>query len=235
MNPANEFISMPIVSEIQINNTSYFAEVHDIGVPLEETPVYPGDPQYSRIWLSRLEDGANYDLSALILGSHAGAHLDAPAHQLLGGRTIDQYPLSRFILPAQVISVNCKGAGDPIPASALHDLKINKGEALLFKTNNSLRRLMHNSVFTEEFVHLSEEAAACCVSMGISLVGIDYLSVDRYGDDLAPAHHCLLENDILILEGIDLQAVSPGKYQLICLPVNATNAEAAPVRPVLVG
>jgi arylformamidase len=226
---------MSTESEIQIVNTSDFAEVHDIGVPLGATPVFPGDPQYSRMWLSRLEDGADYNLSALNLGSHTGAHLDAPAHIFKDGRTIDQYPLSRFILPAQVISVNCNSAGDPIPSSALQDLKINKGEALLFKTDNSLRRLMHNSIFTEEFVYLSSEAASRCVALGISLVGIDYLSVDRYGDDLAPAHRCLLENDILILEGIDLNAVSPGKYQLICLPLNVMDVEAAPVRAVLVG
>lgn len=226
---------MPIVSEIQINNTSDFAEVYDIGVPLGATPVYPGDPLCSMVWLSKLEDGASYNLSALNLSSHAGAHLDAPAHQLKGGKTIDQYPLSRFILPAQVISVDCNGADDPIPPSALQDLKINKGEALLFKTNNSQRHLMHNSVFMKEFVHLSKEAAARCVSMGTGLVGIDYLSVDRYGDDLAPVHRCLLENDILILEGIDLEAVPTGRYQLICLPINVMGAEAAPVRAVLVG
>ena len=225
---------MSAVSEIQINNTSDFAEVRDISVPLEAAPVFPGDPKYSRASISRLEDGAQYNLSSIYLGTHSGTHLDAPAHLLRGGRTIDRYPLSRFILPVQVVSVKCPGNGDPICPSALRDLKSGKSEALLFKTNNSLRRLMHRSVFSEEFVYLSREAAARCVTLDFGLVGIDYLSVDRYGDDQAPAHRTLLENDIMILEGIDLEAVSPGRYRLICLPLNATGLDAVPVRAVLV-
>lgn len=225
---------MSTVSEIQINNTSDLIEVQDISVPLEAAPVFPGDPKYSRASISRLEDGAEYNLSIMTLGTHSGTHLDAPAHLLRGGRTIDQYPLSRFILPVQVISVKCPGNGDPIDPCALRDLKSGKGEALLFKTNNSTRRLMHNSVFTEEFVHLSRDAAARCALLGFGIVGIDYLSVDRYGDDLAPAHRALLENDIMILEGIDLEAVSPGRYRLICLPLNAKDLDAVPVRAVLV-
>jgi arylformamidase len=225
---------MSAVSGIPITNTSDFVEVQNISVPLEAAPVFPGDPKYSRASISRLEDGAEYNLSSIYLGTHSGTHIDAPAHLLRGGRTIDQYPLSRFILPAQVVSVNCPGNGDPIDPSALQDLKSGKGEALLFKTNNSRRRLMHNSVFTEEFVYLSREAAARCASLDFGLVGIDYLSVDRYGDDLAPAHRALLENEILILEGIDLEAVSPGRYHLICLPLNAADLDAVPVRAVLV-
>ncbi|MFA6373307.1 MAG: hypothetical protein WCW68_11835, partial [Methanothrix sp.] len=70
--------------------------------------------------------------------------------------------------------------------------------------------------------------------MGVSLVGIDYLSVDKYGDDSLPVHGTLLENDVLILEGIDLAAVPSGRYSLICLPLSIKDAEASPVRAILV-
>ncbi|MDM7912005.1 MAG: hypothetical protein QUS09_02820, partial [Methanotrichaceae archaeon] len=66
-----------------------------------------------------------------------------------------------------------------------------------------------------------------------SLVGIDYLSVDKYGNNAAPVHHLLLKNDVLILEGIDLKEVSPGEYFLLCLPLRLKGAEAAPARAVL--
>jgi arylformamidase len=225
---------MPFASEIPPKNIPDFTEVHDISAPLGTVAAYPGDRQYSREWMSRLEDGGDFSLSALALSSHAGTHLDAPAHLLKSGRTLDQYPLKRFILPAQVISVDDKSVEESIQASALQNLKINPGEALLFRTGNSSRGLLRRPAFSEEFVYLSVDAARLCVALGISLVGIDCLSVDRYGDASAPVHRCLLENDVLILEGIDLEAVSPGRYLLICPPLRIKDAEAAPARAVLV-
>ncbi len=224
---------MPSASEIPPKNILDFTELHDISVPLGTVATYPGDRQYSLEWLSRLEDGEDYNLSALALSSHAGTHLDAPAHLLQSGRTLDQYPLKRFILPAQVIAVDDKSSEESVQVSALQNLKINSGEALLFRTGNSSRGLLQNPFFSEKFVYLSEEAARLCVAMGVSLVGIDYLSVDRYKDPFSPVHHLLLENDILILEGIDLEAVLPGRYLLICLPLRIKDVEASPARVAL--
>jgi arylformamidase len=181
--------------------------------------------------VSRFEDGAYYNLSALTLGSHTASHLDFPIHLFKDGRTADLYSLKRFIIPAQVISVQGE---EPIPSSAIPDQSINKGDALLFKTSNSMQRLMHNPVFSEEYISLTPDAARLCVSSGVGLVGIDYLSVDSYEDASLPVHRILLENDILILEGIDLKDVLPGSYTLICLPLRIMDAEASPVRAVLV-
>jgi len=225
---------MPFASEIPPKNIPDFTELHDISALLGSVATYPGDRKYSLEWLSRLEEGKDYSLSALALSSHAGTHLDAPAHLLKNGRTLDLYPLKRFILPAQVISVDDNSVEESISASALQCLKINPGEALLFRTGNSSRGLLRRPAFSEEFVYLSVDAARLCVTLGVGLVGIDCLSVDRYGDAFAPVHRCLLENDVLILEGIDLEAVSPGRYLLLCLPLRIKNAEAAPARAVLV-
>ena len=204
--------------------------MHDISVPLEGAPAYPGDNSYSRQWASRLEEGADYNLSALTLGSHIASHLDFPSHILMNGRVQEMYPLKRFIIPAQVISID---GDEAIQPSAIPLQSINKGEALLFKTRNSSQRLMYNAVFSEKYISLSPEAARLCASEGISLVGIDYLSVDSYEDVSLPVHRTLLENDILILEGSDLKDVPCGRYTLLCLPLRITGAEASPVRAVL--
>ncbi len=222
---------MSLASETIPGKESDFEEVYDISVPLEAVSVYPGDRQFSQEWMSSLKDGADYNLSALTLSSHAGTHLDAPAHLLKNGMTLDKYPINRFIVPAEVISVE---GDESIPALAIPDLEKNKGEALLFKTQNSRRGILRSKVFSEEFVYLSLEAAKLCVSSGVSLVGIDSLSVDKYEDTSLPAHHALLENDVLILEGIDLADVPCGRYTLICLPLRVKDAEASPARAVLV-
>lgn len=222
---------MSHASVIAFQNALDPNEVHDISVPLETAPNYPGDNSYSRQWVSRLEEGADYNLSVLTLGSHIASHLDFPIHLFKNGRALDLYSLERFIIPALVISIEGE---ETIPSSAIPDQSINKGEALLFKTRNSMQRLMYNPVFSDRYISLSPDAARLCASKGIGLVGIDYLSVDSYDDASLPVHRTLLENDILILEGIDLKDVPCGRYTLICLPLRITDAEASPVRAVLV-
>jgi len=211
-------------------NIPNFRAVHDISLILGEAATYPGDTPYSREIVSEIASGADYNLSTLTLCAHAGTHLDAPAHLIAGGKTLDQYPLNRFLLPGRVISVE---DDESIPRDALKDVDVRAGEALLFKTRNSRCGLPRQSTFTEDFVYLSEDAAQLCLDLGASLVGIDYLSVDKYGNDTAPVHHLLLKNDVLILEGIDLKEVSPGEYFLLCSPLRVKGAEAAPARAIL--
>lgn len=218
-------------SEVTLHmNTPCFRAVYDISLILGEAATYPGDTPYSREMISEISSGADYDLSTLTLCAHAGTHLDAPAHFIAGGKTLDQYPLSRFLLPAQVISVD---DDESIPRDALEGVDVRAGEALLFKTRNSRCGLPRQRTFNEDFVYLSEDAAQLCLDLGASLVGIDYFSVDKYGNDTAPVHYLLLKNDILLLEGIDLKEVSPGEYFLLCSPLRIKGAEAAPARAIL--
>lgn len=222
---------MPDRSKIATNHPADFKEIYDISVPLNEVPIYPGDRPFSQEWMARLDSGDGYNLSALALGSHAGTHLDFPSHLLGGGKGQDEYPPGSFIMPAEVVCVSGDG---PVLPDSLPKSGIESGQALLFRTRNSRRRLMHQADFSEDFVSLSAQAARLCVARGVRLVGIDYLSVDEYGDDSLPVHRTLLENNILILEGIDLETVACGRYTLICLPLRIEGAEASPVRAVLV-
>ena len=208
-----------------------FGEAYDISVLLgEEDAVYPGDATYRREQVSSIESGANYALSTLHLSAHSGTHIDAPAHYLAGKRTIDSYPAGHFILPARVVSIRDRQS---IKSSEIEGIEAGKGEALLFKTENSVSGLSRSGSFRERFVYLTKDAAELCVKMGLKLVGIDYISIDRFGDEEAPAHHRLLSEGILILEGIDLKDVPSGRYILICLPLKIKDGDAAPVRAVL--
>ena len=206
-------------------------EVYDISAPLGRSPAFPGDRPYFQEWLEGTDGQKGYSLSSLSMSSHAGTHLDFPSHILLSGQSQESYHLSRFIIPAEVISVYGSG---PIMPSSLESCRAAQGQALLFKTENSRRKLMLEPTFNPDYVSLSPEAARYCASLGMGLVGIDYLSLDRYEDEFLSVHHILLENDILILEGLDLCQVADGRYLLICLPLSIENAEASPVRAVLV-
>jgi arylformamidase len=121
-----------------------------------------------------------------------------------------------------------------IQPGELKGLDITPGDALLFKTANSTSGRNVSGVFSEDFVYISPEAARFCAEKGVGLVGIDYGSVDRRSETDFPAHYELLGNEILILEGINLKNVPPGRYTLFCLPLKIKGAEGAPARAVLV-
>ena len=207
-------------------------EVYDISVSLgDESIDWPGNPPYSRELISKIEDGAYCNLSKLVMPTHVGTHIDTPVHYIARGKDLDEYPIEKWILPAQVVSIKDKRV---ILPAELENLDIKPGEALLFKTENSISAHSTGGVFWENFVYLSPEAADFCVEKKVGLVGIDYVSVDEYGNKAFPVHHKLLGNEILILEGINLKDVPPGKYTLFCLPLKIKGAEGAPARAVLI-
>ena len=120
-----------------------------------------------------------------------------------------------------------------IAASSLQARDIPEGtERLLLKTRNSSLWHGRDRSFRPDFVALTVDAAAWVVARGIRLVGIDYLSIQRF-DDGPETHRTLFRGGVTILEGLDLTGVRPGRYTLACLPLRAVGVEAAPVRAVL--
>jgi arylformamidase len=208
-----------------------FSRVYDISILLGvEDATYPGDDRYRRESVSSIADGAAYNLSTLTLSAHAGTHVDAPSHFLENAKKIDQFGADNFILPAHVVYVEDR---DSIKPDSIAGLEMEKGDALLFKTTNSMNGLSRSGLFSKKFVYMSEGASDICVELGASLVGIDYISIDRYEDEEAPVHRKLLGENILILESIDLKDIPPGDYTLLCPPLKMKGAEASPVRALL--
>jgi arylformamidase len=191
--------------------------------------VYPGDPPLE---VERLcTAGKDAPCTITSLGgwtTHFLTHVDAPLHFVAGGATLDDTPLERFAGEALVVEVE----GDAVLPEHLPQGEDLWGVAVLFKTRNS--RIDDWTVFREDHVYVSAAAAARAVERRVNLVGIDYLSVDRHGDEAYPAHHTLLGNGVLILEGIDLAGVAPGRYTLVALPLRIAGADGSPVRAALI-
>ena len=189
-------------------------------------------PPYSREQIWKKEEGKLANLSKLVMISHHGTHVDAPFHMISGGKKLDEYPIERWVRPALVVSIKDKEAIRP---SELEHLDIKPGDALLFKTNNSISGLATSGgVAAKNWVYVSPEAANFCVEKKVSLIGIDYSSIEKAGDLDFPTHHIILGNDILVVEGISLGEVPPGRYTLFCLPLNLKGSDGAPARAVLV-
>ena len=204
--------------------------IFDISQSLSPTMLrWPESPAVSFTKRLSLARGDKADDTVVQLGAHAGTHVDAPAHFIPGGATVDQLALADLIGPAQVVDL---GEAPIITGALLTNLAIPAGATrLLFRTSNSLR-LQHSGEFFRDYVALDDSAAEWLVSRGILLVGIDGFSIEPFGGQYH-THQILLRAGMIVLEGILLQGVPEGLYELICLPIKFEGVEAAPGRAIL--
>jgi arylformamidase len=191
---------------------------------------WPGDPPVVIERVRAIDRGDTVNLSRITMGVHSGTHVDAPVHFLNGAAGIDRVPFDPLVGQARIIAVATKQS---IKEEDLAGLAVEKGERLLLRTANSIRQILHGAAFDEGFVYLEEDAARFLAARGIKTLGVDYLSVGGYRKNGPAVHRILLEAGIFIIEGLDLAAVMPGLYEMICLPLKILDADGAPARVIL--
>ena len=202
----------------------------DISVPIQTGMVHwPGDPDIGISKLSEISKGAVCNVSHLSCSVHTGTHMDAPLHFLEDGKSMDSLEFDATIGPARVIEIS-----DPhsIKPEALRKERLKAGERILFKTQNSAKA-WKSTEFDKNFVFISKEAAALLAKAKVRTVGVDYLSVGGFFQDGVETHHALLRAGIWIIEGLNLQKVKAGRYELICLPIKVASADGAPARVIV--
>jgi arylformamidase len=190
---------------------------------------WPGDPPFHIERASDQQKGDTATVSRMSLGVHTGTHMDAPVHFIRDGESIDQIPLDATVGRARVIPIRDTKSIKP---EELTEYSIQNGERILFKTVNS-DHAWQTDDFREDFVFISKEAAAYLVECGIRSVGVDYLSVGGFREDGPETHETLLSAGIWIIEGLDLNGVEPGDYELICLPLRLIGSDGSPARAIL--
>ncbi len=201
--------------------------IYDITPPVSDSlKVWPGDTPPSREILCDLAEGAATTLSTLHVTAHVGAHADAPSHYALNSPSIDERPLDTYIGPCQLIHVDVPHAGLVEPG--MLGAKVRGGRLLL-----ATGTFPDPTVFNEDFAALSPAFVDHVAGRGVKLVGIDTPSVDPFDSKDLPAHGTFLKHDMAILEGLVLENVPDGMYELIALPLKLVGFDAAPVRAIL--
>lgn len=209
--------------------------IYDVTVPLSnELPTYPGDPGIQiRDWLT-LANGDAANVSVLSFGAHTGTHVDAPAHFIEGAGKVESLALDVLIGEAEVVEV-------PEDLRVIDEAFVLEHCAprvarTLFKTRNSAFWSESQPQFHTDFTYLDLKAAQKLVERGTKLVGIDYLSIEKFAqEEKHETHLALLSHGVIILEGLNLTNVPAGKYELICLPLRlrSDKGDGAPARVVL--
>lgn len=192
-------------------------------------PHWPGDPLPHVHSIAEIRKGAPCNVTAIDMSAHTGTHMDAPLHFIDGAASIDRMPLDATVGEARVIEILDQHV---ITRDELSGHRLEKGERLLFKTRNS-GRCWSRDCFIKDFIHINAAAASYLVDCGVRTVGVDYLSIGAYQGDGVETHRILLGAGVWAIEGLNLASVSPGRYELVCLPLKLLGADGAPARAIV--
>ncbi len=190
---------------------------------------YPGNPMFEITPVNRIAAGDAANNSRLVMGTHTGTHVDAPKHFFDDRPGVEAMPLDLLIGRARVIDMPVRGG---ITAKHLEGAGLREDIRVLLRTPNSA---LWNTKepFHQEYTHITGDGAKFLVDQGVKVVGVDYLSVEKFHMPGHPAHHALLGAGVVIIEGLNLSDAEPGIYEMYCLPLRIDGADGAPARVVL--
>jgi arylformamidase len=192
-----------------------------------DLPVWPGDTPFAvgRRWTQG--GGSPVTVSYFSTTVHAGAHADAPLHYSAEGPSAGEVPLSAYLGPCRLIDARAE-RGSISPAFVTHTL-VDPPPRVLFRTYERFPIWEWRNDFTT----IEAGAIRALAALGVRLVGIDSPSLDPQDSKTMDAHRAVLAADMRVLEGLVLDDVPPGDYELIALPLKLVGLDASPVRAVL--
>ncbi|MGR3320107.1 MAG: cyclase family protein [Candidatus Anammoxibacter sp.] len=206
-------------------------KIYDISLTIsEDMATWPKDPKFVLNKRRAISGGDSCNVSQLEMGSHTGTHIDAPYHFEEDGTRIDSLELDVLVGKARVFDIANE---NEIGLEDVKELNIDGIKRVLFRTVNSNRWKDDVKSFTESFVAVTSDAAKYLVDAGIKLVGIDYLSIEKFGSKAHDTHHTFLKNEVIVIEGLNLADVTAGDYELIALPLKIKDGDGSPARVIL--
>ncbi len=194
----------------------------------ESTLVWPGDLSFRRQVIAFEQGDGGPVTSEIHCSAHTGTHVDAPRHLLPSGRDVSELPLSALCGPATVVDL---AESRDVTAEDLAAAAIPQGDRVLLRTPS--RHAWHTGVFHADYSALTVDAAHWLLAHNVPLLGVDAPSVDPFDADPLEVHRILLSGGIVILEGVDLDRVPAGRYELIALPLKIVGGDGSPARAVL--
>jgi arylformamidase len=191
-----------------------------------QLPVWPGDVPFSTETTWQMGEGCPVQVARIAMSTHTGAHCDAPSHYDADGLSIDQVALDAYIGRCRVI--DCIGASPVSPEHVAHALQDVPARVLLRTYRNApVER------WDAGFAAVEPATIELLAEHGVRLVGIDTPSLDPQQSKTMDAHQAVRACRMAILEGVVLDAVAAGDYELIALPLRLAGLDASPVRAVL--
>jgi arylformamidase len=207
---------------------------YDLSNPIwEGMPYYPASSPAQIEQVSSLEKGG-FNVHRISIATHQGTHVDAPRHLFNRGSALEELDLSSFIGEAAVLDLSFKELGSAISAEDLERFadQVRPGDIVVLYTGCSEH--LGEPWLNAKYTYVDRSAAEWLVAKKVKTVGIDFFSVDQYGDTANPAHNVLLGNGIPIIEEISSAArqLCGKRIYVICLPLRIMAGDGAPARAI---
>jgi len=190
-------------------------------------PVWPGDTAFSldQVWI--IEPGCPVNVSRLTLSTHSGAHADAPLHYDPQGKTIADVDPGIYIGTCHVFDV--RKATNLVRPTDFNLENAAGCERILFRTFDHFP----HDIWVSDYAAIAPDTIDALHHAGVRLVGMDGPSLDPETSKTLDAHHAVKRAGMAILEGLVLDDVAEGRYELIAAPLKIEGADASPVRALL--
>jgi len=202
--------------------------IWDISPPVSNaTPVWPGDTPFDHAPAWQLDEHCPVNVGRITMSPHTGAHADAPLHYAADGAPIGDVPLDAYLGPCRVI--HCIGAAPRVEPHHIEAALSDVPPRVLLRTYAHAPQATWDAAFCA----VAPETIALLARHGVKLIGIDTPSLDPETSKTMDAHHAVRDHRLAILEGIVLDDVPAGDYELIALPLRLATLDASPVRAVL--
>ncbi len=194
-------------------------------------PVWPGDTEFSEQRTWQLDDNCPVNVSKFTLSTHTGTHADAPMHYDAAGRTIGAVELTPYLGRCRVIDLSLAGnkAGQAVLPEELAAYAEDLPPRVLLRTYVSAPQ----DLWDEAYRPIAATTIEWLAAHHVQLIGTDTPSLDPQESKTMDAHHAVRDHRMAILESLILDAVPPGDYELIALPLKLANLDASPVRAIL--
>jgi kynurenine formamidase len=192
-------------------------------------PVFPGLPDPSFEPIAKVEEDG-YAMTSYAMLNHIGTHVDAPAHQIAGGDTLDEIGLERLVTDAVRIDVSQRSPHGAITREELepHLERVRAGDIVLFYSDNA--RNYGSEAYWTGWSYPDADASRALIERGISAVGFDGPSADPVDSTTMDLHRVWLGAGRMILENVNNLDQLPDRAHVVVAPMKVEGANGAPTR-----
>ncbi|MCK5574552.1 MAG: arylformamidase [Sphingomonadales bacterium] len=204
------------------------ATIYDISQPVRVgIPVFPGDTPYREDMAVQISSDCPVNVAQIEMSPHTGSHADGPLHYAEGAPSVGEVDVTAYLGPCHVVDArHCQGL---ITVDDVVDALPNRFERVLFRTYE----VFPENNWVSDFTAVAPELIDLLAHRGCRLIGLDSPSLDPEVSKTLDSHQRVLAHDMRVLEGLVLDHVPYGEYELIAPPLKLMTADASPVRALL--
>jgi arylformamidase len=191
---------------------------------------YPGEPTAHFEPFTTIASD-NVAMATVHLFSQIGTHIDAPAHFVADGHSVDQLNLQHCIGPAAIVRL-----GHLLPGSRITRETLAAHRSILADNSRIILQTgwyehAGSGQYFDNWPTFSYDAVEYLVDHQLAFLGLDTPSPGNDTSNIT-LHQALFRNEIALVECLVNTNLLPDRFELICLPLPLVGLDGSPVRAI---